>query len=338
MMVKKTNETVGIDVGSEHVKVICLKNNTSRYHLVAHAFFKRDNRRGLRELFRHPILRRGEVRVSIDDPNMKIRKVDLPRVPEEELREIVPWSLKDVIQGGPDQIDGYLFRYLPLSSLPSEKTMPYLVFALPRQRVQEQLAYLKELGLADPRMVEPQIHALAYNVLYNYDLEPNDRHALIDFGKTFTLFATVCSEGLLFCRPMIGMAGETLTQQIMRDLGIDQQRAEQYKVETAKEKIPEDKNQTLQNTIAHYLSKLLVEIQRSMDTYLMLFPNQPITHLFLTGGGSQLFGLASHVQQTLNVPTAMLEPFNKIDTASFYEDEIAEKRHCYGVAAGLALD
>lgn len=331
---RKERWSVGVDLGTEHIKVACLAKNEGHYQLMAHAFFKRENKEGIQEAFRHPEIRTGEIRVSIEDPTMKIRKVDLPQAPEEEMNEIVKWGLNDVLR---ESLENYLFRYYPLPGEPSEKGKPYLVFAIQKEKLQQHLSALKELGLLRPQIIEPQIHALSLSVAYNYERTKEDCYALIDFGKSLTYFAVIFSDALLFCRPLGDISGEALTLQISRDLGINKEDAAHYKVSSVKANIPQTQAATLKDTMNHFFSKVSIEVQRSMDNYFVQFPNQPITHLLLTGGGAQLSGLVKHIEETLKVPTSLLETFQKIDITRFRSEDLEEKKHYYGVATGLAL-
>lgn len=324
--------SIGIDIGATNVKLISLKKESGRTTLMAHGFYKRKNITAIQEAFQSGIIQKGNVRVNIEDPSMKIRKVDLPLVPEEELPEIIKWSLKDVLA---DQVDHYFFRHqrLPQSSAGngSPEKQSFLVFAVKKSSLEEYQVFLKKLGIGSPSVIEPNVSALSLGFRTCYSLPPEDRVVLIDMGSTFTHFMVFFHGGVLFSRPLGGMAGESLTKQISRNLGVEEEKAEEMKVAFQGEG-------KIAATIAHFFSRGAIEIQRSIDAYLTQFPGQAVTKIYFTGGGSKLHGLLKNVEETLQIPTALYQPLQKVDCSQFDAKGLEEKFCFYGLAFGLALD
>lgn len=326
---------VGVDMGGENVKIIVMSKNEKPSQLIAHAFFKKNNLQGIREALRHPAVRSGSIRVSIDDPSMKIRKLNLPPAPLEELSEIGKWGFKEVLGGA---VEDYVFRFRPLPLKAHSKEIPYLGFAIQKERLNQFVQGLKMLGITRPEIVEPKAHALVMDLIHNREIEKDKNKvvALVDWGATCVLFMVVGSEGLLFSRPLGGLSGETLTKQISRDLGCTNDVAEKLKTDGATH-LQKEKEGLLKNTLSHFFSKAVVEIQRSIDAYAMQFTDQQVAVLLFTGGGSRLSGLQTHIAEALRLPVEQLKPFQRIDLGEFRSENLMEKELYYGVATGLAL-
>lgn len=322
--------SVGIDIGATNVKLVCLCKEQDHYRLMAHGFYPRKRLVSFKEIFEVAEMRQGEIRVNIEDPSLKIRKVDLPIVPTEELPEIIKWGLKDVLV---DQVDNYLFRHQPLPATtaggPSAEKQSFLVFALKKTSLESYRSFLQKMGVPAPNVIEPNVSGLFLGFRHCYPLLEGERFALIDMGSTFTHFMVFGREGVLFSRPLGGMAGESLTKQISRNLGVEEERAEQLKIES--------QNGKLKTTIAHFFSRGVLEIQRSIDAYGTQFPDKPVTKIYFTGGGSKLEGLLPFVESALQIPSAFYQPLQKTDCASFDNKALEDKMVYYGLAFGLAL-
>ena len=326
--------TVGIDLGATNVKMICLKNGKTGLEMESHGFIKRKNGDQLKKIFQSPMIKKSRIRVNIEDASMKIRKADVPPAPKEELEEIIKWSMRDVLGS---QTEDFIFRWTPLPKEPKQREESYLVYALKRESIQNYLKLLKELGLKNIDILEPNISALYLALQQNYPLLPKDRYVIIDMGSTFTHFSVSSFKGPLFSRPLGGMAGESLTKQISRNLGIDEEKAEELKIHFPNPDADTETQIKLKNTISHYHSKAALEIQLSIDAYLTQFPLQNVTKIFFTGGGAHLAGLMEHIEETLNILVEKFEPFQKVGTSNFRKEELNEKKYFYALAYGLAL-
>jgi Tfp pilus assembly PilM family ATPase len=324
---------VGIDISAEQLKMVCLLPKGAGYKLVAHALVDRNDESALQEMLRHRAIRQGFARFSIRDPNIKIRKVSTPIVPKQELEEVIKWSLKEVVKVS---LEDHIFRYYPLSGEPDAKKQSFLVFAMERGKLQEQLIELQKLGFGHPQVIEPHVQAMTNCIVYNYELENTDRYAVLVFDKTLSYFAVISAEGILFHRTFSGVHTGILIAELSAELGIDPLQAEKC-LDSGCEDIATEQQAKLTRILSHFFSKMAVEIQYSRDSYLAQFPGQMINHVLLAGEGVGLKGLQSHVEETLQVPTSKLEAFKKIDVSTFPSEEIDNAAMYYGVAIGLAL-
>lgn len=332
----KSSWKVGIDFGASNVKLVCLQKEEKAYQLVAHGFFKRKHLNELTESLKENHFSHLPIRVNLEDPTIKIRKIEIPLVPKEELPVMIQWSLKDVLGS---EVEDYIVRWLELPKEDSQDKQSYLVFAVRRSSLKNYLGFLKSVGVTNPEIVEPNVSALLLAFQQNYQLAPEERVVLIDLGSTFTHFAVTTESGVLFSRPLGGMAGELLTKQISRNLGIEEERAEELKVNYKESAVSSAEEAIkLKNTIQHFYSRAAIEIQRSLDAFHQQFTLGEVAKIYLTGGGSQLDGLLLFLNSALNLPTEALNPMARVNTGHFAPDVLKGKISYYALALGLALE
>ncbi len=326
---------VGIDFGASNVKLVCLQKEAKGYQLVGHGFFKRKHLHELTESLKENNFLNLPIRVNLEDPTIKIRKIEIPLVPAEELPAMIQWSLKDVLGS---EVEDYIVRWLELPKEDLQNKQSYLVFAVKRSSLNDYLRFLKSVDVANPEIVEPNVSALLLTFRQNYQLAADERVVLIDLGSTFTHFAVIAQSGVLFSRPLGGMAGELLTKQISRNLGIEEEKAEELKVNYKEGEATTEETTQLKNTIQHFFSRAVIEIQRSLDAFRTQFSLGEVTKIYLTGGGAQLDGLVLFLSNTLNLPIEVLNPMRQVNTGSFVPDILKKKASYYALALGLALE
>ncbi len=327
--------SVGVDLGASRIKLVCLQKTEGRQRLMAHGVLLRNNVAQIREVFTTPNIRAGHVRVNISDPSLKIRRIDLPKVPDAELPEIIKWGMKDVVGG---DVDHYVFRHQVLPPDPARTEQPYLIFAIMREAIKAKLDFLSQLGIPQQEIVEPNVAALGIAVRHSYGLGPDERCVVVDMGCTASLFAVVGGEGLFFSRPLGNISGDSLTKQLSRTVGLDEPTVEQFKVSYPSEKIPIEHADKVKTVVDNFFTSVVVEVQRSIDAYVAQFPGKPVGKIYFTGGGCQLPGFAQRVSGTLNMSVEILEPFQKIDLGRFRMDALAPQKVYYALACGLALE
>lgn len=325
--------SVGVDVGEEYIKLICLSTKERSYQLMAYGLFKRSDHHSIRSALRHPAIRTGDIRVSIQDPTTTIRKIELPLVPKQELPEVAKWAIRDALKA---PFEDFVFRYHSVQAAcekTDEKGSAHVFLALEKEKIEQRLIQLKKLGFVRPSIVEPHIHSLANTIGYNYEPEKKEQYALIDIGEALAFFSVVSAEGLLFARVLAGASVGAFISKISRDQGITLEEAEKQKTSIL-EPSTEQKPDTI---IRQFLSELCVKIQDSLDAFHLQYPKRPITQLLLAGGGSRLSNLRKHLEDTFQISASSLDPYQKIDTTRFDEENIDCNKERFGIALGLAL-
>lgn len=290
--------TVGVDLGSESVKIVCLAKKKSEFHLVSYGVFYRQHPDLISETLQNPSLKRANVRVAMKDAMVKMKKLELPPAPPEDLEQMVKMAMS---QNLPEPINHYILRYQPNQKM---------VLISEKKQIDEYLAELKQFGIINPAVLEPKTNTLVHTALYNHPLGDNQRYAIVDIGRSVALFSVVSESGLVFSRNLSEASGLDLSHQIKTNP---------------------------QEGLFQWLYKVAIEIQNSIENYHLQFPELKVNELLLTGGASKLEGLSAYVQDSLKIKTGYLKTFQKINTSGFPQIAFEDLEQHYATAVGLAL-
>lgn len=331
----KKSIKVGIDFGTKNIKVVRLKKNGPEYELLGYGIHKASEENKIKEFFNKHELDKGDIRINSNHISLKVRRVEIPAMSDEEIPEASKWSLKDVLSGN---LDDYLFRVIKLpNSLNKNENILLTVFAIKKEITDSRIKHVKKFNLA-PTMLAPNISVLRL-LVSKFDKEEKASQSLIvEIGNKLSLLGVIYNKFLLFSRLLPGISGEILTRNISRDLNVSLDEADEMKMKyDDKDK---EQNVALANTISHFFSKITIEIQRSMDAFkLFEFEGVPdFSKLYLSGGGVYLSGLVKHLEDFLQIPATLLNPFLCVDTTRFKGSNLADRAALYTVACGLAMD
>ncbi|MBI4367436.1 MAG: pilus assembly protein PilM, partial [Deltaproteobacteria bacterium] len=83
-----------------------------------------------------------------------------------------------------------------------------------------------------------------------------------------------------------------------------------------------------------FYTQLLLEMQRSIDGFIALYPGGEVKRIYVCGGGSALPNLASHLSKNLGIATDLFNPFQRIVDP---EGKAPAVPALYAVAVGLAM-
>ncbi|MBI2091580.1 MAG: pilus assembly protein PilM [Deltaproteobacteria bacterium] len=331
--------SLGVDIGSEDIKVVCLEKNEESYKLNSYGHFRfGGDEEALKRFVQEAKLPKGDVRINIEDSSLKIRRLDLPTMTEEEFNEAVRWGMKDIVEG---DINDFIFRCSKIdpTDLSLENKIPMLVFAIKADTVSGRRSFAKRIGFKIPSIIEPNAGALACLFDALKGKERDSSKAVVDLGRVFSPFIVIGKKGLVFSRPMNGCSEINFIGQLARDLGIGSKEAEDLKQKFfGGGKISGEIETRLKNSVTQFYSKMAVEIQRSIDGYNLVFGRQKVDEIFLCGNGAYSKGLIGYLNQTLGVKTGILDPFEFADTREFSPGPFDGKRALFAVACGLAVD
>jgi type IV pilus assembly protein PilM len=326
--------TVGIDLGLDAAKVICLKATKSGYELKAHALLKRDQLGALKEFLHHSSLRQAHVRLAIQVPQLKVQKVTVPIVPREELGQVVTWAFKEATSL---PIDEYIVRYYQMGAeSQGDNKQTYTAFAIEKTFFEKWREFIGKAGIIHPKMAEPDIQSLANTAIHNYGNKEGYRFAVIDIGKAQSQMAVVSQNGIEFFRPFSGIGGDQLASGLGVELGISTEDAERRLLDIAHD-VPCEKQDEIQDFINGYCAKFCVQAQYAIEQYASTSKESPITNILLAGGGAKLKGLREQIQETLHFPTDLINPFARIDLGRFAGRNFDSSKTIYAIATGLAL-
>ncbi len=324
----KQHWMTGLDLGLKTTKVVSLTQiDGYGYFLRSCGIFENKSdalKNYLKNLVNYP------VRVNIDASDLIIKRINLPFLPAHELNQAIKYSFKKFVDRS---LEGYIFRHDEMK-LNVEGKKPYLGYALRKEELEKKISTLKKLGFQNISAVSPSISALGttYTKNYNHDLPG----ALIDFGHEQTIFLVLNENGVIFLREIPSISGSALTEQISRDVGLTFDEAEKLKTSPLND--DEDKIiKKVKNTISIFASRIVLEVQRSIDGFYMKSKYTNISQIYCSGGGAYCLDLPSRMEPVIGIKTELIDPFKSVRVDENFISTIKEKRHLFATACGLAL-
>ena len=298
-------ELLGVDIGSRSVKLVKLIHpNGGKPRLDACALLEiQKSSPNFVPAFHDALEQHNLLGLSaaacIDDPGLRTAKLELPAMPEGDLRDAVRWKMRDAVEGS---VDEYSVAHSIIDETVAAGTRRLVVaaFALKRQEVAERISLLSRVGLK-PVVVEPSIVSLAACLDCVY---PSADHFVggVDIGGDAAQMVIIGKGKFYFSRNLPGVALNTA-----------------------------------ETDVTPFIKKLAVEVQTTLDTFSVSFNVEKVHRLYLSGGGAGVPGLTDYLTTNLAVPTEILNPFVGIEVPPGMEKIVKAIPFVYGQAVALAL-
>lgn len=304
---------VGVDVGSSSIKIIELKRSRKKLEVVRAAYAPLPpqsivdghimNRQAvvdvLSNLWTEQKFSHKDVSVALYGQSVIVRKITVPMMTSEELKEQIGWEAEQHI---PFDVKVMSIDYEVLRRRPESGQMDLLLVAAKKDEVGDFATLLREAKLK-PAVVDT--HAFAVQNIFDQQrgLPQNGSIALINVGASVTSI-NIVSDGVSAFSREITNAGNSITEEIQRQAGIPYEEAEAYKCGGAGAIIPQE----VQLIIENACDGLAGEIQRSLDFYLATSGDREISTVFLCGGSAYLAPLCKAIERRARVTVEVFDP------------------------------
>jgi type IV pilus assembly protein PilM len=344
-MASEGKNLIGVDIGSSSIKVCELREGRGGgrslirfgYHPLpgdtvvdGHIMNRGAIVEGLEKLF-HKVKRR-HVALRASGHSVIIKKISMPLMTAAELAEQIGWEAEQHI---PFDLSEVHIDYQLLHERPAQGQMDVLLVAAKK----EEIADLTDL--ANQARLKPCVVDLdAFTIQNVFELgygSPSEGETvvLIHVGASLTT-VNILSEGTTAFTRDIANGGNSITEEIQRQLGVSQDEAEAYKLGgDGRGVVPRE----VPDVIRQVVEQLAGEVQRSLDFYLATSGDREISRIFVSGGTANVRSLLDAIHQRALVPVEVLDPLRvaqadpKTVTPAMLEGRIPQ----LAVAMGLAL-
>jgi len=190
---------LGVEWGPRSCRMVCLQNNEEQIPVVqgAVALALPESEEESIRMVRQCLETRGwtglRAALSLEDPHLHLRRLELPKMPEEDLREAIRWQMRDIAEGS---IEDYVIQRSILEEVASE--LPRLIvlgFAMKRD------SRAVEAGL-DPVFMEPLPVAFASAIERLYRTDNGEWRAGLWVGETSSTLIVVGRGKLHFVKTL----------------------------------------------------------------------------------------------------------------------------------------
>lgn len=284
----KKSSVIGLDIGSKTTKIVQLSFNGTgnpsleRCDLLESGLGEAEFEGNIKSYFKQNRLTNAMVASSMDDPSMKIRKMELPKMPDLDLIEAIKWNLRDIIDGN---IDDFAVSFSKITEYEDAESprLDLMAYAVNRNAVQDYQILIQKLGV-QPYFIEPVAVTLA-SVLDRCYGDDDSYISGVHIGNKLSFFYVVGKRVFVFSRPMPGISLESYAKD---NEGFNQRAA--------------------------------IEIQKSIDTFKVNFKMEEVNKLYLSGGGAYIPDIKEYFGRNLGLHTELLNPFVTLTNVENFGD------------------
>ncbi len=346
MLFSRAKGVVGLDIGSSAVKLVELRERKGEYHLV---------RLGLEPLSPEAIVdgsimdsslvvdaihklsdetkvKAAQFATSLSGHSVIIKKIQLPRMSEEELAESIQWEAEQYI---PFDINDVRMDYVLLSDDdPSQEQMEVLLVAVKRDKVNDYQSVISQTGKT-PALIDIDVFAIQNAYEINYDLDPIKVVALINMGAGVTNINILARGATVFWRD-ITFGGNQFSEALQREFNLSFEQAESLKRGEPADRYSLAEARPILDAVSEEMAS---EIQKTFDFFSATSSEGPVEELVLSGGCSLTPNLLQVLRDRFGVPTELLEPLRRVHykESEFDRDWLNSIAPRLAVAVGLAI-
>jgi type IV pilus assembly protein PilM len=327
MAVPRKNQLVGLDIGSNSVKLVeidhskkgrVLKNfgviglppeaivegAIKEMEVVASA---------IKTLCRNLKVKNRNVATSISGYSVIVKKIavgkrgatELERTIQDEAEQYIPFDINDVNLdfdvlepdlGEPQEGKGEAQKE-------DANQMEVMLVAAKKDIVEDYVSLIQLAGL-NPVILDVDAFALQ-NAFEISASEPEGFYALVNVGAEELGINAVRKGSSMFTRDS-SYGGFQITEGIMSQLKVGYEEAEKIKLGGVK---PGKDQEVLEEIFTSVVSGWVQEIKRALDFLATTYPQESIGKIFLSGGSCRLPGFRRYLELETEIPVEELNPF-----------------------------
>ena len=343
----KAKLAIGLDIGSASVKLVQLKEKKGGYALLAFGSAPLPPEaivdgalmnssaivQAIQDLVAQHKVKGKEVAIGVRGHSVIIKKIQLPKVTQEELDESIQWEAEQYIPF--DVKDVNIDTQILTPEGDAAGQMDVLLVAAKKDMINDYTSVCAEAGLT-ATVVDVDAFAVQNAFEANYEEHPEESIVLVNVGAAVTNINIVARGTTAFTRD-ITMGGNAFTEEIQKQLNISYDEAEALKVGGQGESdavVPQEVERVIQGVA----DQMGGEIQRSLDFYASTSPAGAVSRVYLSGGTARIPALFKVIEARAGVPVEVLNPFKniEIDNRKFDPAVLLAAAPAAAVGVGLA--
>ncbi|MCA9381295.1 type IV pilus assembly protein PilM, partial [Candidatus Dojkabacteria bacterium] len=341
----KIPEFLALDVGNSAVKVAIAKTNDKGYVLeslnsvpIVASLLDNQSNKGLEmladkimECVKGANVNTKNTVMSLSERVIFSRLITLPAMPDNELEEAVHWAIKPLV---PVPIETLNVSYERIDAVKKngKEFVNWYAVAAPKDLIQKYqiVANKSKLNLL---AIETEALALSRLLYKNYSV--NEDAFIVDIGADNTNLI-IERKGVVVFSQTVGTGSTDFTKVIASDYGLDEGKADQYKVTYGIDFAQGEGK--IAKSVQPVVDIIVSEISRTITYYSSKIGGQRIKQVYITGGGSNLLKLNEYMQQKLGLEILTLNPLNEIQLSNKLKNKYNPQNiSSYNVAIGLSL-
>lgn len=292
----------------------------------------------LRALWKQARLRSRTVAVGLASQRVTVRQIDLPDLPDADLRDAVRLQAQDQLPIPIDeaQLDHVVVERYAVGD--ERQNVRVLLVAAEQEMVERRLAAVTAAKLR-PALVDLDAFALIRSLAPS-PAESEQVEIIVDVGAAVTKIAVHRGGRPLFVR-MVRLGGDGVTRALQEALELGWDEAEAAKLDASAamaagaETDPDDERARALND---GVQRVITEVRRSLDFFRAQHADVAVKRAVLSGGASLAPPLADRLEAVLELPVEHGAPLDALDLAGRAGGDVRTAGNPFlGVAVGLAL-
>jgi type IV pilus assembly protein PilM len=290
----------------------------------------------LQELMTELKIKNKEVAIGVSGHSVIIKKIQMPRMSQEELEESIQWEAEQYIPFDVKDVN-IDTQILDAGGNDATGQMDVLLVAAKKDMINDYTTVVSESGL-QPVVVDVDAFAVQNMFASNYDVPDKETVVLINAGAS-VVNINIISNGITVFTRDVTIGGNQFTEEIQKQLNVSYEEAEALKIGGTRGDSDAVVPQEVERVLLGVAEQVAGEIQRSLDFYAGTAVDANFTKVYLSGGTAKIPALFKTIETRVGVPVEILNPFRKIDVDNrkFDPSFIMEVAPMAAVAVGLAL-
>lgn len=300
--------------------------------------------------------------ISVNGESIIVRYIQLPKMPEDELKNALRWEAEEYI---PYSLDEVNIDSVILGAA-SDNKVDVLLVCSKKELLNDYIQVARDVNLT-PLVVDVDSFAFLNCYEETYQPTPQDCVALVNIGAQTTNI-NIYSRGTSRFSRDISIAGDTVTNAISQKTGVDQKKAEEIKfllgapmpderesteeeesslissirgtVErmTGTDMVDESLDANATKAIKNVMTNLSGEIRRSIQFFENQSGGTTVSKVILGGGTSRMNNITTYLSRELELEVQLFDPMRSIQAGSGVDISTLQtyKEHL-SVSLGLAM-
>lgn len=363
LLKKRPSSVVGIDIGTSSIKIVQLKLTRGApiletYGEIALGPYAKipigkavklppeKITEAVQDIIKEANVSAKDGGMSIPFSSSLITILNLPKVSEEQLKQIVPIEARKYIPIAVSEValdwfvipkdetvQGEFDRVNPPDPIQAKGGQEVLLVAIHNTISRTYQALATACGIT-AQFFEIEIFS-AIRSSVGHGLAPI---LFVDIGASTTKVYVV-ERGVVRLTHLVTMGGQQMTETLAVSMQWDFEKAERVKRERGLLQgatYSGEENEKINQAMLSTLSRIFSEINRVLLSYGQRY-NKNIAHVVLAGGGASLPGLGEAAKSALSTEVEIANPFGKTEAPAFMGTVLKEIGPGFAVAIGLAL-
>lgn len=332
--------SVGLDIGSNSIKVVELEKNSGRFVLkslgvAAYSKFSIDGAKSekdllpiadlIKKLFSETRISSRSVFLSLPEKFAFVKVVDFPPLTDQEVEAALKWQLDQYI---PISLEEAVVQHKIVEKKDTSPGGVKVLLVAAKTSNVEKYVSLAEMSGLKVLAVENELVSLSrlFGVADNYSV------VIVNFGLSSVNIGVAKNRNLYLSRS-IQSGGDSLTRAIVQDLRVETNQAEEYK--KAYGLLSDQLEGKLLRAMKPVLLHIVDEIRKAIH-YFESEDNSSVKQIVVCGGVAGMPGLLPYLTKEFNQEVLVGNPFADLSIPQEFGSQISDYAHLYGVAVGLA--